>query len=103
MLSASCAFTASAMEDWRSTSPGDADTPPTKGHVLSMPFTRRLPTFMGSWQSSSTVTDVVACDITLNGAEPEHGSEPSVGVAVSAIVYPLPGGRLPMTAPIVLE
>ena len=67
-----------------------------------MPLTATLPVFAGWWQSSVTATVATAPAVTLKVPLPPQVVAPSVPVAVSVIVYPLPAGRPPMTAEIVL-
>ena len=65
-------------------------------------MTATLPVLDGWWQSSVTATVATAPAVTLNVPLPPQVDTPSVPVALSMIVYPLPAGRPPMTAEIVL-
>ena len=101
-LSVSCATTATPAGKPTAMSAGFAETPSAIGQTLTTPLTSTLPVCGGSWQSSVTATVATAPAVTLKVPLPPQVDTPSVPVAVSMIVYPLPAGRPPMTAEIVL-
>src|SRR5450631_261725 len=100
-LSGSCAAIASATGKPTATSAGFAERPSATGQTLTVPLTATLPVLGGWWQSSVTATVATAPAVTLKVPLPPQVVVPSVPVAVSVIVYPVPAGRPPMTAEIV--
>src|SRR5580698_2686031 len=101
-LSGSCAAMASATGKPTATSAGLAESASTTGQTLRVPLTATLPVVAGWWQSSVTLTLATAPAVTLKVALPAQVVAPSVPVALSVIVKPLPAGRPPMIAEIVL-
>ena len=69
------------------------------GQTLNVPLTSTLPVRAPSWQRRWTETGVVAWAVTVNPAEPEQLSDPSVEVAFSWMEKPEPAGSGPITAP----
>ena len=65
--------------------------------MLNVPVTLMLPVFAGRWQSSRSVTGVVAFAVTLKVALPAHRIDPSIDAPVSVILNPVPAGKPPMT------
>src|SRR5215471_1474146 len=80
------------MPDPTSASEGLAPTPSTTGQTLMVPFTWIEPFRGGSEHARWTDTELVACAVTLNIAEPLQVVAPSVAVPVSVMLYPLPAG-----------